>query len=105
VIQEGKEVVRWNATRHGISSPAPVVPGLEKKEDWQEHREGILESLSRSGTWSSPSRSAWRPACVPSGLLAGAQLHRGGFLEGQEDLAQGRGPTARKLWWRSSTGC
>jgi hypothetical protein len=28
--EEGKEVVRWNATRHGISSPAPVVPGLEK---------------------------------------------------------------------------
>jgi len=30
--QEGKEVVRWNATRHGISSPKPVVPGLEKQE-------------------------------------------------------------------------
>ena len=31
--QKGKEVVRWNATRHGIRSPAPVVPGVEKKED------------------------------------------------------------------------
>ena len=29
--QEGKEVVRWNATRHGISSPKPVVPGLERR--------------------------------------------------------------------------
>jgi len=47
--QEGKEVVRWNATRHGISSPKPVVPGLEKQEDWQEHREGILENLSPVG--------------------------------------------------------
>jgi hypothetical protein len=47
--QEGKEVVRWNATRHGISSPAPVVPGLEKKEDWQEHRDGILENLAPVG--------------------------------------------------------
>jgi hypothetical protein len=27
--QEGKEVVKWNATRHGIRSPAPVVPGVE----------------------------------------------------------------------------
>jgi hypothetical protein len=45
----GKEVVRWNATRHGISSPAPVVPGLEKKEDWQEHRDGILENLAPVG--------------------------------------------------------
>jgi hypothetical protein len=41
--QEGKEVARWNATRHGISSPAPVVPGLEKREDWQEYREAIIE--------------------------------------------------------------
>jgi hypothetical protein len=49
VTQEGKEVVRWNATRHGISSPAPVVPGLEEPQDWQEHREGILESLSPVG--------------------------------------------------------
>jgi hypothetical protein len=30
--EEGKEVVRWNATRHGIRSPAPVVPGVEKSE-------------------------------------------------------------------------
>jgi hypothetical protein len=45
----GKKVVRWNATRHGISSSAPVVPGLEKKEDWLEHREGILHNLSPVG--------------------------------------------------------
>jgi len=47
--EEGKEVVRWNATRHGIRSPAPVVPGVEKKEDWEEHRDGVLESLSPVG--------------------------------------------------------
>jgi hypothetical protein len=47
--EEGKEVVRWNATRHGISSPAPVIPGLEKEEDWQEHKDGILENLSPVG--------------------------------------------------------
>jgi hypothetical protein len=49
VTQEGKEMVRWNATRHGIRSPAPVVPGVERNEDWEEHREGILESLSPEG--------------------------------------------------------
>jgi hypothetical protein len=27
--EAGKEVARWNATRHGIRSPAPVIPGLE----------------------------------------------------------------------------
>ena len=47
--QSGKAVVRWNATRHGISSPRPVVPGLEKLEDWEEHRSGILENLSPVG--------------------------------------------------------
>jgi hypothetical protein len=47
--KEGKEVVRWNATRHGIRSPAPVVPGVEKAEDWEEHRDGVLESLQPEG--------------------------------------------------------
>jgi hypothetical protein len=47
--QEGKEVVKWNATRHGIRSPAPVVPGIERKEDWEEHRDGVLESLQPEG--------------------------------------------------------
>ena len=46
---EGKEIVRWNATRHGIRSPAPVVPGVEKKEDWEEHRDGMLGSLQPEG--------------------------------------------------------
>src|SRR5919112_1395896 len=47
--QEGKAVVRWNATRHGISSPEPVIPGLENSEDWERHREGIMENLSPVG--------------------------------------------------------
>jgi hypothetical protein len=47
--EKGKAVVRWNATRHGISSPAPVVPGLEKREDWQDHKDGILDNLSPEG--------------------------------------------------------
>jgi len=47
--QNGKEIVRWNATRHGISSPKPVVPGLEKQEDWESHLEGIMENLSPVG--------------------------------------------------------
>jgi hypothetical protein len=47
--QKGKEVARWNATSHGISSPAPVVPGLERDEDWQEYREAILEHYAPGG--------------------------------------------------------
>src|SRR5829696_6805507 len=47
--EEGKEVARWNATRHGICSPKPVVPGLENTEDWESHLEGIMENLSPVG--------------------------------------------------------
>ncbi len=47
--EDGKAISRWNATRHGISSPAPVIAGLETKDDWREHRDGILESLSPVG--------------------------------------------------------
>jgi hypothetical protein len=56
---QGKAVVRWNSVRHGITSPKPVVPGLEKQEDWEEHRSGILENLSPIGHLEkSPSQSA-----------------------------------------------
>lgn len=47
--ESGKEVVRWNAAQHGIRSPAPVVPGIEKAEDWEAHGAGILESLKPEG--------------------------------------------------------
>ena len=47
--QNGKEIVRWNATRHGISSPKPVGLGLEKQEAWESHLEGIMENLSPVG--------------------------------------------------------
>ncbi len=40
---------RWNATRHGLRSPAPVVPGIETHEDWERHLIGTLESLSPDG--------------------------------------------------------
>jgi hypothetical protein len=49
VTQNGKAVVRWNATRHNITSPKPVVPSLEKQEDWESHRDGIMENLSPVG--------------------------------------------------------
>jgi hypothetical protein len=47
--EEGKEIARWNAARHGIRSPAPVVPGIEKAEDWEAHGAGVLESLKPEG--------------------------------------------------------
>ncbi len=49
VSEEGKEIVRWNAARHGIRSPAPVIPGIERKEDREEHLDGVFESLQPKG--------------------------------------------------------
>jgi hypothetical protein len=47
--EAGKAVACWNASRHGIRSPAPVVPGIESREDWELHLAGTLESLSPEG--------------------------------------------------------
>ena len=49
VTEEGKEIVCWNAAKHGIRSPSPVVLSIEKKEDWEAHGEGVLESLKLVG--------------------------------------------------------
>jgi hypothetical protein len=46
---QGKAVVQWNAACHGITSPKPVVPGLETREAWESHLEGIMENLSPVG--------------------------------------------------------
>jgi hypothetical protein len=48
--EEGKVVAGWNSTRHGIRSPAPVIPGVEKPEDWEEYRDGMLEDLAPLGS-------------------------------------------------------
>ncbi len=45
----GKEVVRLNAVQHGILSTTPVIPGLEREEDWEAHRTGLLASLNPDG--------------------------------------------------------
>jgi hypothetical protein len=56
ITPSGKAVVRWNATRHGISSPKPVVPGMEKLEDWEENRDGMLGTVEHR--WGHPDHPA-----------------------------------------------
>src|SRR5436190_1798954 len=43
---EGKARASRNALRHGAASALAVVPGLERPEDWEAHRKGILDSLA-----------------------------------------------------------
>ena len=47
--EEGKSIVRLNAIQHGGLSTVPVIPGLEREEDWQAHRAGVLSSLTPEG--------------------------------------------------------
>jgi hypothetical protein len=46
---QGKALVALNAVSHGIYAQAPVVPGLERAEDWDAHRAGVCTSLSPLG--------------------------------------------------------
>jgi len=45
----GKARVRLNAVRSGIHATDPVIPGIERIEDWEAHRAGVLESLAPGG--------------------------------------------------------
>jgi hypothetical protein len=45
----GRAAVRFNALQHGVLAAAVVVPGVEREEDWQAHRAGILASLGPVG--------------------------------------------------------
>ena len=47
--KEGKAIVSLNAVKHGVLSASPVIPGLEREEDWEVHRAGVLASLAPEG--------------------------------------------------------
>ena len=51
--EEGKEVVRWNATRHGIRSPAPVSLEWRRRRTGRSTGMGSSRACSRRVTWSS----------------------------------------------------
>jgi hypothetical protein len=46
---EGRLAVRLNASTHGILSAEPIVTTYEKPEDWEAHREAIVDSLAPEG--------------------------------------------------------
>jgi hypothetical protein len=47
--EAGKAVVRLNAVRHGVLSTTPVIPDLERQEDWEAHLAGVMASLAPEG--------------------------------------------------------
>ena len=66
--QEGKEVVRWNATRHGISSPARGPRLGEDRKIGRSTGTASWRTSLRWDSWRSPSQSAWRSS--PGGSTA-----------------------------------
>ncbi len=47
--EAGKAVADRNSTSHGITSPNPVIPGMETKEAWRAHLDGVRESVDPQG--------------------------------------------------------
>jgi hypothetical protein len=46
---KAKAAVRHNAVQHGIRSDVAVIDGMEDPEEWQWHRDGIIESFQPEG--------------------------------------------------------
>src|ERR671915_79815 len=46
---EGKLAVRFNASTHGILSLQPIVNAYERPQDWENHRQAIMDSLAPEG--------------------------------------------------------
>jgi hypothetical protein len=45
----GKAKVAQNAIKHGAYSMLPIIPGVERCEDWEAHQAGIMQSLAPVG--------------------------------------------------------
>ena len=44
--EAGKAVSSLNSIQHGILARTAAIPGVELLEDWQAHRDGVIESLT-----------------------------------------------------------
>src|SRR5438874_5678895 len=47
--EAGKAVSSLNSIHHGILAQTAAIPGVERLEDWQAHRQGLLDSLAPEG--------------------------------------------------------
>ena len=44
-----KAITSQNAIAHGMRSERPVIPGIESQQDWEAHRDGIVEAFAPQG--------------------------------------------------------
>ncbi|MCH7698589.1 MAG: hypothetical protein IH865_06605 [Chloroflexi bacterium] len=47
--EASKAIAARNSASHGITSPNPVIPGMETEQDWQAHLDGVRQSLDPRG--------------------------------------------------------
>ena len=47
--EAGKAVSALNSIQHGILAQTAAIPGVERLEDWQAHRQGLIDSLAPEG--------------------------------------------------------
>jgi hypothetical protein len=45
----GKAVSSRNAVKHGIFTVAPVLSGIESRDDWEKHRDAVFKSIAPAG--------------------------------------------------------
>ncbi len=46
---EGKAAVRRNPIKHGVLAQTPVIPLVEREEDWRRLRDGVFEYFRVEG--------------------------------------------------------
>jgi hypothetical protein len=45
----GKAVASRNAVKHGIFTSVPILSGIESRDDWEKHRDGVVKSIAPVG--------------------------------------------------------
>lgn len=45
----GKTVASRNAVKHGIFTGVPILSGIESRDDWEKHRDGVVKSIAPFG--------------------------------------------------------
>jgi hypothetical protein len=45
----GKAAASRNAVKHGIFTAVPVLSGIESRDDWEKHRDGVVKSIAPIG--------------------------------------------------------
>src|SRR5262245_16802427 len=83
---EGKATSSRNALRHGLASVLAVVEGLERAEDWEAHRDGIVAGLAPVGALEVT--FAERVALCAWRLRRVARYETAMIAVGQENLAE-----------------